>query len=102
MNNNSLSKRFNPFLAKIVKQRTLIILSGRSLKNSARMQLLTDKFRRYVRYNFTDLGAAKFIIRYQDEIREMIIERNHNQITEFDNLVIAASMFNQKKLELSC
>ena len=100
MNNNSLSKRFNPFLAKIVKQRRLILLSGRNKKNAARMRLLTDKFGRYAGTKFTDLGSAKFIIRYQDEIREMIIERNHSQIAEFESMLLAASMFNQAKLAL--
>ena len=96
----SLSKRFNPFLRKIVKQRTLIMMSGRSMKNDGHMRLYTDKLRRYVGTNFTDEDAAKFILHFQNEIRAIIIERNQNQITQFENMVTAASMFNQKAMAL--
>ncbi len=95
-----LSKQFQQFLKTVVKQRQYALRAGVSRKSQTRMRMLTDKFQRYIGYKFTDAGAAGFIIRNQFEIRELIIEKNTNQITRFDNLLISAKMFNQKQLAL--
>lgn len=76
----------------------MLIETGRSKKPEAHMRTIIDKLHLYATYSFTDLGAARFLLKRMDDIRELIPENAKKTIEEFDNLVSQANEIIQPKI----
>jgi len=97
----SFAIEFNSLFAKLIRQRNYLIRSGRSQKNEALINQSIDKLMPYKAFVFSDIGAAKFIIRFKYEIRLIISEREGNTINQFDSILSKANqIINSKTLIL--
>jgi hypothetical protein len=92
------SKQLKVFLRSLIRQRTLLVVSHRSLKNEMTMRCLIEKFHPYSSYAFTDLGAARFLIGHQAEIRLLIPEHQKSIIDRLAELVSQANDIVSPKL----
>ena len=87
----SFAIEFNSLFAKLIRQRNYLIRTGKSQKNEARINAAIDKLIPYKAFVFSDRGAARFIIKFQDEIKFLIPGPEKNIIDQFDDLVWKAN-----------
>lgn len=91
------AKSFKRYFKSLIKRRTFLIESGKSKKNDARMRLLVEKLNQYSDYQFTDEGAAKFLINHKHEIRQLIPENAQITKDQFEVFVARANFYNHTK-----
>ena len=87
----SLAIEFNSLFAKLIRQRSFLIRTEKSQKNKALVCKAIDRMMPYKAFVFSDRGAARFLIKFQDDIRVLIPETQKNMIILFDDLLWKAN-----------
>lgn len=83
----SLARDFNSLFAKLIRTRSYLIRTSKSQKNEALVCKAIDRMMPYKAFVFSDRGAARFIVKFQNDIRVLIPETQKNTIILFDDLL---------------
>ena len=85
-------------LSGIIRQRIRLVESGASKKNEALCRKLIEKYKPYCYYHFTEVGAAKFLLRHLTPLRYLIPERAKSSIEQLGQLARKAENILTPKL----
>ena len=97
----SLASDFNSLFAKLIRQRSYLISTEKSQKNEALVCNAIDKLMPYKAFVFSERGAARFIIKHEEDLRVLIPETHTKTINEFYDLLSQANeIINSKKKQL--
>ncbi len=83
-------KRFGQLFDYLIKRRQPLLDTGRNQKPEAYMRLLVYKFSPYLRYQWTDSGAARFLQLHFLELLTLIPSRETHKRDELETLHTAA------------
>lgn len=97
---SNLSTEFCALFKASLHQRSYLIKTGLNQKNELSVCQALDKLLPYQYTQFTDEGAARFILKHQFLISQIIPSHQHNMRTKFDSLVIVAKQFNLNPSDL--
>jgi len=91
------ARRFKSFLKSTINQRVYLIESGKSKLEEGRIRPVIDRLKPNLDLNFTDEGAAKFLLRNRYDISQLIVFNSGylKAKAEFDMYVTAAKLLTQ-------
>lgn len=86
------SREVKLFLTKVMAQRNYLIKSKKGFKNELEMRQAIDTIMPYNYMDFSEKGAAKFILKHQHTLHRMIPGHLSNMKRTLNELVTKASM----------
>ncbi len=90
---DKLGQQFTALLRSSIKQREYLLRTGKGYKDNLTIRRYMDKLLPHINTRFTNIGAARFIVTYQTEIRTIIPAHLEYSIAKFTKmLTIARSM----------
>ena len=66
------SRGFQKFLQSLIRRRSFLLTAGKSKKNEMEMRNLVTKYTPSTWVKFTDLGAARFLVKHHAKLRRLI------------------------------
>jgi hypothetical protein len=90
---STFGKEFTKLFRKTLKQRHHLLRTGKSQASEARMRMHMDKLYPYMHTNFSDRGAAKFLIENQYIIGQIIPAHQHQMKIRLHSLVMMAKQY---------
>jgi len=84
----SLSAELTSFLRSVIRQRSFLVKTGKSMKDKETMLQLIEKFKRYAEsIYFNEIGSARFLVKHQHELLELIPGKQHASKIKLHDLV---------------